>query len=539
MTIMEQIKAARYVSTPLIAVATPDPAETMRNIREAFENGAKTPIPMFRWDALNGLTAANTVAISALKKLLGEDLSQWPALTANPGAALDYFAQLPGEIREGGDSGPIVQRGSVIFMLNAQRCFEDRPGSNNGQVIQGIWNLRDLYKETRRTLVILGPGFKLPPEIAQDVIVFDEPYPGEDQLRAIVIQQAADAVPPIALDDATVAQAVDALRSLPAFTAEQVAAMSLVKDGLDVDALWQRKISVIEQTDGLSVDRGAESFDDVGGLDQFKKFSLRLVRSKTRAPMLFVRIDEIEKMLGGIGTNNSGDNTGVSQDALGVILKNMEDNKWTGLIAIGHAGTGKSLVTKALANTATKESGRKVLSIAMDLGAARGGIVGESERKIRTLMKTIKSLAGDKPGRVCFVGTCNDLEIMPPALRRRFTRGIWFFDLPSKEEREGIWAINKRQFGIEEDGHPEDTDWTGADIRNVCEIASALECPLAEATQYVVFVAKTDPESIDRLRKRADGKWLSANKPGMYKASFLTTAFGQPSGGKRARREEE
>lgn len=508
-----QLKAARRVSTPLVKIDSADPAATVRAVRSIFENGAKTPLPFIQWDVMNGLAGLNKPGRDALAATIGGDAKDWPALTQNPGAALDIMAKLPGEQRDKADT--VTQRGTIVFMLNAQRFFEDRAGSDNVGVIQGIWNLRDSYKQDRRMLVMLGAGGKLPPELAHDVVCFDEPLPDTDALRAVVAGCAADAgFPP--LTEAQSMEAIDAVRALSEYEAEQVTAMSLTKDGLDVDALWARKISSIEQTDGLSVDRGALDFNDIGGLGRLKEFGTLLIKGN-RSPLVYVMIDEMEKMLGGTGgAGGSGDNTGVSQDALGVILREMEDNDWPGLIAVGPAGTGKSLVTKSLANTATRMTGRKRLSIALDLGAARGGIVGESEKKIRGLMKALRALAGR--GQICFVATCNKLDVMPPELKRRFRLGIWFFDLPTRAELVDIWAINLKQYGLDPASpRPDDTDWTGADVRNVCDIADRLGCTLTEASGYIVPVAKSDPEAIARLRGVANGKFLSANHAGKYR----------------------
>jgi hypothetical protein len=46
--------------------------------------------------------------------------------------------------------------------------------------------------------------------------------------------------------------------------------MSLSKKGLDLEQLWERKRQVIEQAPGLSVWRGGESFDDIGGCSNIK-----------------------------------------------------------------------------------------------------------------------------------------------------------------------------------------------------------------------------------------------------------------------------
>jgi len=519
MELLKAFKAARVAAVPIVAVSCFDPADVIKKIRASNEEGAKTPIPLVQWDAMDGMKGLNTAGKAAVAAVLKGDEKDWPGMTSNPGAALGFMSELPGEQREGGrPDGAIQMRGTIVFALNLHNYFEDRPSKENAPIVQGVWNLRDRFKANRRTLVVLGPGFKFPAEIANDVISLDVPMPTDEELTAIIAKEVSGVAGLAALDEKTMQSAVDAVRGLPsAFTVEQVSRMSMTKEGIAIDELWERKISTMEMTSGLSVDRGTETFDDAGGLDQFKTFGLRLVKSE-KSPLLYVRIDEIEKFLGGLGGGgNAGDNTGVSQDALGVFLREMEDNGWNGLIALGHAGAGKSLITKGLANTASKLTGRRVLSVALDLGATKNSLLGKSEERLRTLFKVLKAVGGK---RVCFIATCNDLDVMPPALRRRFKLGMWMFDLPTRPQKDAIWKINLTKFGLKKPARlPDDTDWTGADIRNVCEQADLLGCSLDEACNYVVFVAKNDPDSISRLRAKADGKYLDANRPGVYRAA--------------------
>ena len=62
-------------------------------------------------------------------------------------------------------------------------------------------------------------------------------------------------------------KAVDAIIGLAAFPAEQTVAMCLSRNGLDYDDLWERKRQAIEQVRGLSVWRGSESVDEIGGYE--------------------------------------------------------------------------------------------------------------------------------------------------------------------------------------------------------------------------------------------------------------------------------
>ena len=63
---------------------------------------------------------------------------------------------------------------------------------------------------------------------------------------------------------------------------------------------------------------------------------------------------------------------------------------------------------------------------------------------------------------------------------------------------------------------PDDTNWTGAEIKSCCRLASLLDVPLVQAAQNVVPVAVTAGDKIEALRQWASGRVLSADQPGIY-----------------------
>ncbi len=117
-------------------------------------------------------------------------------------------------------------------------------------------------------------------------------------------------------------QSVDALIGLAAFPAEQVLAMSLSKNGLDLDWLWERKCQAVEQTPGLTIWRGGETFDQIGGCENIKRF-LTAVLLGREAPRVIVFVDEIEKAFTGTGTDMSG----VKTEMTGTMLSWMQDKE--------------------------------------------------------------------------------------------------------------------------------------------------------------------------------------------------------------------
>jgi hypothetical protein len=66
---------------------------------------------------------------------------------------------------------------------------------------------------------------------------------------------------------------------------------------------------------------------------------------------------------------------------------------------------------------------------------------------------------------------------------------------------------------------PGDTNWTGAEIKSCCRLASLLDVPLVQAAQNVVPVAVTAGDKIEGLRQWASGRCLSADRSGVYSRS--------------------
>jgi SpoVK/Ycf46/Vps4 family AAA+-type ATPase len=128
------------------------------------------------------------------------------------------------------------------------------------------------------------------------------------------------------------------------------------------------------------------------------------------------------------------------------------------------------------------------------------------------------SWLNDHTSDVFVIATCNDISKLPPEFSRaeRFD-GVFFLDLPSTQQKAAIWDICLNLFDLEADQpKPKSSDWTGAEIRACCRLASLLDIPLTEAASNVVPVAVTANESVERLRGWASGRCLDADRPGIY-----------------------
>jgi len=100
----------------------------------------------------------------------------------------------------------------------------------------------------------------------------------------------------------------------------------------------------------------------------------------------------------------------------------MQNREAEGIVLIGPPGTAKSMVGKAAGNTGA------IPTIAYDLGAMKSGVVGGSGERLRAALSIVDAVSG---GRSLWLATCNSIATLPPELRRRFTLGTFFFDLPT------------------------------------------------------------------------------------------------------------
>jgi hypothetical protein len=476
------LKAARRVSTPLIAIRTFDPASAIQMMAASIQKAAA--IPMLQWDIMRGLGHVN----EAGKKVFAQILDGQNPDSIGPPDVLVLGSRFPED--------------TILIVANFHRFWNDPP------VMQGIWNLRDVFKTNGRTLVMLtAPGARLPAELAQDVIMLDQPLPVQADLERIVQEtlQAAELEEP---SEADLRRAVDAVIGLASFPAEQVVAMSLTKTGLEFDQLWERKRQVIAQTPGLSVWRGGDTFSDIGGCSNVKRF-LQAVLNGAEPPRVVVFVDEIEKAFAGTGTDLSG----VKTEMAGTLLTWMQDHEAEGTIFLGPPGAAKSAVGKATGNTAG------VPTIAFDLSAMQDSLVGGSGERLRAALQVVDAVS---QGRSLWIATCNSIASLAPELRRRFTLGTFFFDFPNDEERDAIWKLYLAKYNINGD-LPNDEGWTGAEIKECCRKSARLRIPLREAADYIVPVFRSASEQIKALRQQASGKFISASSSGVYEYSDTAT----------------
>ncbi|QDU95172.1 AAA family ATPase [Lignipirellula cremea] len=473
---IEQLLSARRAGAPLIAVESPDLWASVRSISARINGSA----PQIAWDMQNGFTPLNNAsrAIGGL-----------PDASEDPTGALAAMNQVENGVFYMLDAGDLV--GDLLFA-------------------RSLANLRDTAKASGVTVILLSAGFKLPTVLKRDVLVLKEPLPDDASIQQTVedclaaynesLEQSDCELPPLVVDD--VGAVIRACKGLSVFEAEQSVAMSIRNGALDFDALWARKIATVQQTSGLSVYHGGDRFDGLGGLEAVKEY-MRLRMNGRRKPNVVVWLDEIEKS----GLANTGDLSGVNSDQLGQVLTYMEDYKSFGVMLLGVPGSGKSAICKAMAAEFDR------LVIRLDMGAMKGGIVGQSEQNLRDALKVITAV-GD--GNSLWLATSNSVDKLDAALKSRFT-DTFFFDL-NDDELPAIWDAQKRAFGID-DATPDVSGWSGRNVQRCCANAWDMGCTLEDASRFVISESVSGAMDLQALREQAEGRFLSASRDGVYTAN--------------------
>lgn len=301
-----------------------------------------------------------------------------------------------------------------------------------------------------KSLVISQPFKSLPTQLEKDVYVLEIPLPDRNMLitdiREVVEELNLDENRAPDEDFPSIAESALGLTELEAKYAFKE--ISLAKNRLtkkEIPEIVERKEQIIKKSGILEYFHPRESFNDIGGLSNIKKWL------NTRK----------------VGFDPFAIEFGLTAPK--------------GVLLLGVQGCGKSLVAKAIA------SEWNLPLLKFDLGKVFGGFVGESEANIRRALSIAeaispsilwideieKGLSGvassgvsdsgttarvfgtmltwmqEKEKPVFVIATANNIEQLPPELLRkgRFDE-IFFVDLPGYSSRQEIWKIHlKKRLG--------------------------------------------------------------------------------------------
>jgi AAA+ superfamily predicted ATPase len=384
------------------------------------------------------------------------------------------------------------------------------------------YHLRDTYK----TIVVVAPMLRLPPELAKDVTVLEFGLPGPAEFNRLldrIIEDLKDKPRVrIDLDAAGRERLLQAARGLTLKEAENVFAKTIVLDGKldasDVSVVFSEKQQIIRKSGLLEYYETQEQLENVAGLEKLKEWLVKR----------------------GLAFTDRAAEFGLPAPR--------------GMLLLGVQGCGKSLCAKAASSL------WKLPLLRLDIGRMFGSLVGSSEENMRRAIHTAESIApailwvdeidkafggaansggsdggtavrvfgtfltwlSEKCSPVFVIATANDISQLPPELLRKGRLDeIFFVDLPRESERRDVFRIHLKRRGRKpeffdlDDLARRSDGFSGAEIEEA--IVSGLydafsrgqeldQDTLRNALAETVPLSKTMHEDLSRLRAWATGR---------------------------------
>jgi len=304
-------------------------------------------------------------------------------------------------------------------------------------------NISRILKLQPKTIIIIGSDLTIPNELQDLLTVIEFQLPSEEEINQELNRLVSSLN--IKIDSQLFENLSRACQGLSLERIRRVLSKIIATyktiDENSISVLLSEKKQIISQTEILEYSSVNEKITNLGGLENLK--------------------DWLKKR-----------KTAFSTQAFNYGLPTPR-----GLLLVGIQGTGKSLTAKAIA------SDWQLPLLKLDVGKLFGGIVGESESRLRQMINVAETISpcilwideidkaftnteskgdsgtsnrvlatfiswlSEKTKPVFVIATANNIDLLPLEIIRkgRFDE-IFFLDLPRKEEREEIFKIHLQEF---------------------------------------------------------------------------------------------
>ena len=326
----------------------------------------------------------------------------------------------------------------AIFLLKDFNRF-----LNDLSISRKLRNIRRTLKLQPKTLIIIGSDLVIPKELQDLITILEFQLPLEKEINQELnrlIKSLEIKIDDQLFESLTRACQGLSLERIRRVLSKIIATYKTINDK-SISVLLSEKKQIIGQTEILEYASVSENITNLGGLDNLKDW---LKKRKTAF--------SIQAYNYGLPTPR-------------------------GLLLIGIQGTGKSLTAKAIANE------WELPLLKLDVGKLFGGIVGESELRLRQMINVAETISpcilwideidkafsnteskgdsgtsnrilgtfiswlSEKKKPVFVISTANNIDLLPLEIIRkgRFDE-VFFLDLPQKVEREEIFKIHLQEF---------------------------------------------------------------------------------------------
>ena len=304
-------------------------------------------------------------------------------------------------------------------------------------------NITRILKLQPKTTIIIGSELNIPKELSDLITVLQFQLPIDNEINyelKRLVESLNIEIDQQILESLTRACQGLSLERIRRVLSKIIATYKTIDEN-SIKLLLNEKKQIISQTEILEYWSVEETISKIGGVDNLKNW---LKKRQT--------------------------SFGVQASTYGLPTPR-------GLLLVGIQGTGKSLTAKAIANE------WQLPLLKLDVGKLFGGIVGESESRLRQMIEVAETISpcilwideidkafsnnsstgdsgtsnrvlatfiswlSEKTKPVFVVATANNVDMLPLEIIRkgRFDE-IFFLDLPQKQEREQIFKIHIQEF---------------------------------------------------------------------------------------------
>ncbi len=402
---------------PYIYISTYEEDRATKFIRNivADEAQIKFPREVFIWTQANGLKNENASV----------------AGTTCPNKLIEFIEK--------------CDKDSVFILYDFHVFFGTKQRPADPTITRALRDLIPTLKTSnvRKNIIFISPELNIPETLQKDIVIYDFPLPNleeiKDRLNRMIATNKRINTEKLREEDKE--KLCKAALGLTMQEAENAFALAMVNDGKldkgDIGIILEEKMQVIRKTGMLEYVQSDLGIDDIGGLDNLKRWLLK--------------------------RNNSW-----SEKAKKYCIPAPK-----GVLVTGVPGCGKSLTAKAMSTI------WQLPLLRLDLGKIFSGIVGSSEENMRKAIATVEAVAPailwvdeiekglngvssandsgvssrifgtfltwmqEKTAPVFVIATANNIDRLPPELLRkgRFDE-IFFVDLPTLKERKEIFKVH-------------------------------------------------------------------------------------------------
>lgn len=326
-----------------------------------------------------------------------------------------------------------------VFCKNTSGNFDDT-------VVRFLKDLIPNLKQARnfRNVIFVSPTFTLPDDLKKDITVLDFDLPTSDEIASVldgIIRDNSGGNLKVNLNPKEKEELVKAAVGLTLQEAENAFARAMVNDGClnseDVDIVLKEKSQVIKKSDILEYIDSQVKIEDVGGLENLKKWLSKRDKSW---------LDSAKKY--GLPSPKGVLLTGVPGCGKSLIAKSISSMWHLPLLRFDvskvfnmYVGNSESNMREAI-KMAEAISPCVLWIDEIEKGFSGLGGSGDSGTTSR-IFGTFLSWMQEKTKPVFVVATANNIDSLPSEMMRkgRFDE-IFFIDLPTFNERKQIFKVH-------------------------------------------------------------------------------------------------